>query len=111
MIYIGSSLFPEVISTNILIGNFFIVFRITVQCEGIFFTFPFFFLKSKKTFSLLCSNPLITSIMFHIRGFNAYGNVSYVLDHYVKTDVLFLHFGELKITFFTPHYFVFRGMY
>ena len=70
-IYIGSSLFTEVISTNMLIGKDFFVFRNAVQCKRIIFTFSSFFLKSKKTFSLLCFNPLMTSIQYHILGINS----------------------------------------
>jgi len=96
------------ISTNKLIGNVFFEFRNTVLCEGIIFTYTSLFLETKKSFSLLFSKNLMKSIKFHIRGFNAQGNISYVIDHYVSTDFLFQHFGELKSKHFHIAPFRFR---
>jgi len=57
-----STNFPDVISTNMLIGNDFFVFKYPFKCKQYFPNF--FFIKIYVTVLLLCAQLLMTNITY-----------------------------------------------
>jgi len=65
--YMWISHFPEVFSTNMVIGNDFFVFKYPVKCKK---KFQIFIIFIEIYVWLLYANPLMTSIIFHTRRLN-----------------------------------------
>jgi len=69
--YIWKSHFPDFISTNMMFGNDFFVFKISFTCKQKISKILYFLLKLKYLFGFLCANPLMTSINFYTRKPNS----------------------------------------
>jgi len=64
---IWSSHFPNVINTNMMIGNDYFVFKYPGTCKHKISKKLYIFIEIKVTVWLFCANPLMTSIIFHNR--------------------------------------------
>ena len=85
-IYIYCSHIPDVISTNMLIGNEIFVFKYPVSVNNIF-QIPNTFIKIKVNFWLLSAHPIMTCIIFHIWRPKTQENVRHIVRFYVSADV------------------------
>jgi len=96
--------FPEAITTNMKIGNAFIVFKCPAICKQSFQIF-IIFIEINVNVCLLGAHPVIKSIILHTRSLNSQ---KMSVTHLVFMFLLiffFSHFKELKSTFLTSFHF------
>jgi len=102
--------FPEVFTTNMQIGNDFLVFEYPDTCKKKFQIFKCF-IEINVNVCLLCAPHVMRSIILHTRRPNCQKKVCCALGFCVSADFIFSQFEELKRTFFTSFHFAPRVLY
>ena len=101
--YVWSSYFPEAITTNMLIGNDYFVFKYPVRRKKNFNN-HINFIEINANVCLLCARHVMTSIILHTRRPNCHWKVCYALGFKFHLTFIFSILRSWKARF--SHHFI-----